>query len=264
MKGWTNLLVGGMIAGIIGCGSDSAGPTLTGVPAATRGTTPGTDTTRTGTDTSHTGPGTTSNGPIASFAIVPHVLVLPMGYYGSLAVSALDAKGIRVAAKITWRSSNAAVAIASDTGVVYGKALGTATVYASVDGFIDSATVTVIPTPATPTTPTAPAPVSQFSLKVVALGAIVGADTSHAERVAGAAVTIVRTGGISGDTLATPETLGTGTTDANGEAKFTQLPGGFYTIRVVPPIGSPYTASQTSIIPPRYADIFVTVTMRRP
>jgi hypothetical protein len=115
-----------------------------------------------------------------------------------------------------------------------------------------------------PPQPTPNAPVAHFNLKVIALGAIVGADTSGAEKVAGAAVTVVRVGGIQGDTLATPETLGTGTTDANGEAAFAQLPGGFYTIRITPPAGSPYSETQSALFPPRYDNISVSVTMRRP
>jgi len=257
MKSWMSFAVFATIAGVAACGSDSVGPTIGNGPAVTRGTT-------TGGDTSQTGSGTTptSNGPVASFSVSPHEAILPLGYYASISAIARDAAGVRVIKAIAWRSSNTAVVLASDTGIVYGKALGTAKIYASVDGFIDSTTVTVVPAPTAP--PSLPAPVPNFALKVVALGAIVGADTSRAERVSGATVTVVRTNGVTGDTLATPQTLGTGTTDANGEAKFTQLPAGFYTIRVAPPAGSPYTAAQTSIYPPRSDDIFVTVTMRRP
>jgi hypothetical protein len=256
-----------MLSTLAACGADSVGPTIDGVPSTAKGTTTGTDTThgQPGTDSAHTNPNApTSNGPVASLTLTPHELTLPLGYYGSLAAIARDAAGVRVIKRITWRSSSASVVVSSDTGVVYAKSLGTAKIYASVDGFLDSTTVTVVPAPSGPTQPTTPAPVSSFNLKVVALGAIAGADTSSAERMTGATVTVLRIGGISGDTLATPETVGTATTDANGEAKFTQLPGGFYTIRVAPPSGSAYAAAQTSIAPPRYDNIFVTVTMRKP
>jgi hypothetical protein len=131
----------------------------------------------------------------------------------------------------------------------------------STPGQTNSDTV-VTTTPPQPQPPI-PDPVSHFELKVIALGALPGADTSAAERVPGATVTVVRVGGIAGDTLATSETLGTATTNANGEATFAQLPGGYYTIRIAPPAGSALAPTQTAIPAPRSDQIVISVTMRK-
>jgi hypothetical protein len=255
MKGWALAGVAGAIAVIAACGSDAN--QVTGTPPVNnnaRGTSGGKDT------SGSSGNGTpTSNGPVTGIVITPHALAMVVGNYATLVAAAHDAAGVLVVKKATWRSSDPSTVVPSDTGVIFGKAIGVATVYATVDGFTDSSIVVV-----ERTIVQTPQPVSQFNMTVVALGAIAGADTSHAERLSGATVTLQRIGGVTGDTLKTPVDAGFATTNANGEAKFTNLTGGSYSIRITPAAGSPYQETTSGIFPPRLNDITVNVTLRRP
>jgi hypothetical protein len=261
MTRWMKLLAAGATVVAMACASDAVSPD-DGGPSATRGTNGGTDTTR-GTGGGENG-GQTSNGPVASVTLTPKTLSLALGYFGSLHVELRDAAGATVFKKVAWRSSDPAIVnIASDTGVFYAKALGTAKIYATVDGHSDSATVTVIPAPPPPPPPPPVVGIAEFNMTVVAMGVIPGTDTSRVERVPGATVTLTRVGGVAGDTLSNPVSAGSAVTDANGEAKFAKLAGGSYTMRVTPPAGSAYAESQTGIGPPQRSDITVHVSLRR-
>lgn len=255
MKGWALAGIAGVVAVIAACGSDAN--QVTGNPPLSsnaRGTSGGTDT------SGASGNGTpTSNGPVTGIVITPHALEMLVNNYAELVAAAHDAQGVLVVKKATWRSSDPSIVVPNDTGVIFGKAVGVATVYATIDGFTDSAIVVV-----ERSLPVQNPPVSQFNMTVIALGAIPGADTSHAERLAGATVTLQRTGGVTGDTLKTPVDAGFATTNANGEAKFTNLTGGTYSIRITPAAGSPYKETTSGIFPPRLNDITVNVTLRRP
>lgn len=255
------------VAALTACGADS-----TIVPGPDRvASASGTDSssqTPTGTDTAHTPPPPTSNGPVASVSLSPKQVTLPMGYYAHLVARALDAKGILVAGKrAQWRSSDLAVAVPSDTGVIYAKGLGTAKIYATVDAHTDSATITVIaaapPPPPPVDTSTVPPAAASFSLTVTAVGVVPGADTSRVEPVAGTVITLTRVMGIAGDSLSPGVVVGTATADAAGVARFKNVPGGYYTILATPPAGSPYQKSTTGIAPPRTSEVSVRVTMRR-
>jgi hypothetical protein len=264
MTRWMQLMVAGAVVVAVACGSDVSAP-VDGPPLATKGKSGGTDTSK-GGGGNPGGGGQTSNGPVASVTLDPHSVSLPLGYYAALRATARDAAGVRVIKAASWRSSDASVAIASDTGVVYARALGTAKIYATVDGHTDSATVTVTPAPPPPPPPNPPTPVqgvAEFNMTVVAMGAISGTDTTHTERIAGASVTLMRIGGVSGDSLATPVSAGSAVTNANGEARFTRLAGGSYTIRVTPPASSAYAETLTGIGAPTLNDISVHVTLRR-
>jgi len=246
MKRWIALAVAGsVVAGIAACGSDSLEPLLD------RG-------------------GSTAHSITSGLSLTPHRLTLPLGFYGHISALARDSAGITVLKPVSWRSSNAAMVTVGDTGLIYGKSVGSATVYATVDGITDSAMVSIVPATASPIDstptdtvppPTVVAPVSSFELHVVAKG-LNGADTTKSELVAGATVTLLRTGGVNGDTLSTPEPAGTAVTGANGEATFAHLAGGSYTIHVAPPAGSPYRAAERAIAPPRYSSIYVSVSMQ--
>jgi len=216
-----------------------------------------------GPDSSTTPPTTTppqtSNGPVASVQVSPHEMTLPKGFYRELIATAIDAHGVRVDHKPTWRSSDASVVdmqIAGDSGVAFGKALGTAKVYATVDGHTDSATVTVIDAPPqTPPPPVEPG-VGQFNFTVVVSGSLgTGADTSKTELVPGAIVRLRRIGGVSGDTLAVPVDAGSAVTDANGVASFSALAGGSYSIGITPPADSPWAPATVGIGPPHVIDV---------
>jgi len=221
-------------------------------------------------DTSSTTPTppATSNGPVASVVVSPKTVSLPQGYYTHLIARGLDAKGVAVAGKrAQWRSSNTNVAVASDTGVVYGKSLGSAKVYATIDDHTDSATITVTapvtPPPPPPDTGRGPAPVASFALNVVAVGLLPGADTSATEPVAGTTIQLTRVAGVDGDTLKPSVIVGTATTNSRGEASFKDVAGGYYTILATPPAGSPYKPSSAGFSPPRATEVNVRITMRR-
>jgi len=132
----------------------------------------------------------------------------------------------------------------SDTGIVFGKTLGTAKVYATVDGHTDSASITVTAPITTPpprdTGTTQPAPVATFSLAVEVRGVVQAADTTLTEPVAGATVRAIRVLAVNGDTLNPSLAAGTAVTNANGMVTFSSLPGGGYTILATPPAGSRY------------------------
>lgn len=98
----------------------------------------------------------TSNGPVASFAVSPRSASVQRSYWLLLTGTARDANGVVVPVTAVWRSSNPGVAAVGDTGLVQGVAIGSAMIHASVDGYEDSALVTVVDTlPATPP-PTSP------------------------------------------------------------------------------------------------------------
>lgn len=231
------------LAVAIGCSStDSVSPGQSGNPIATNAS----GKTGSGSDSSGTPApaptpsGPLSNGPVASLTVTPHAATVTAGNYLSLIAAPRDAKGQLVGRKAQWRSSNTSVAVVSDTGLVYGKAAGTATVYASVDSLTDSARVTVL---------AGPTPVSQFDLTVVVAGVVGGADTLDVAAVPGATVTLTQFA-TSGDTLTPGPVVGSAITDATGTVHFTSVAGGAYTIHVTPASGSPYQEATVGLSPP--------------
>lgn len=244
------LMVAAIVVAAVACGSDSISP-LESVGTATKSA---------GTDTIGGSGGGNNN--TVGLVITPSSVTLAVGWYAGLTVAMRDANGRLTPKRATLTSSNPAiVAVVGDTGVVQAKAVGTATITATADGQTAVATVTVTETPPPP--PALPPVVSEFSIKIVAMGAIPGSDTARAERVAGATVKIQRTGGVTGDTLKTPIDAGTAVTDANGEVSFAKLPGGSYEIRITPPSGSPYDSGFLGFGPPRSTNFAVNVTLRR-
>jgi hypothetical protein len=216
-----------------------------------------------GTDTSDT---PTSTGPVASVAVTPKNSTVRMGYHALFTATPLDDKGVHVSGKTaTWRSSDPSVLVASDTGIFYAKAIGSAKVYGTVDGHVDSASVVVTAAPPDTTInqPPPPAPVSTFNLTLTVAGAVAGTDTSKTQLVAGATITVTRVMGVHGDTLNPGVLAGTVTTDANGVASLSNLPGGSYTFVATPAAGSGYLASSFGIGAPSVNDARVRIVLRR-
>lgn len=208
-----------------------------------------------GSDTS-TSPPPTSNGPVASVRVTPQQLTVAVGATVFVSAVALDANGVRVLTQpATWRSGDANVVAVSDTGALYGKAIGTTKVYATIDGHTDSATVTV--TTALPSQPPSPSPaVASFDLDAVVLGIVPGgADTTKTEAVPGATVKLARIGTVSGDTLSQAIDAGSAVADANGAVSFKGLAGGSYSVIITPPSGSPYQPVTTGFGPPRSSTV---------
>jgi len=266
----TRLLVGLFVAAattVAACARDSASPTLDqkGPSGASAPVHPG-DTTGSTAPSAPTTPPTepTSNNPVASVTLSTSSLTIGVGYYGIIDAVGRDAAGVRVAnARASWTSADANIVIASDTGVMYGKAIGSTTVTATIAGHSASATVNVVSAPAPPPLPPTQPPVASFDLTATIVGALAGQDTSRTEIVAGAKVHLLRTGGINGDTLATAIDAGTATTNASGVVSFKNLAGGWYTVDITPPSGSPYAVLRTGIVPPRVSDVHVKLALRR-
>lgn len=262
------VLAGMMIAAlIVACSKDSSSPTLgqTGANGSAAPAT-GTDTGTTGTPgTPTTPPATepTSNNPVVTVTLSPTSLSIPAGYYGRIDAAGRDAAGVRVANKIaTWTSDDPSIVAAGDTGVFLGKAVGTTIVRATIDGHTASASVTVTPSVIAPP-PTSTPGVSQFDLTATVVGALAGTDTSQTQPVSGATVHLTRTGGVSGDTLATAIDAGSGVTDAQGVISFKGLAGGWYTVDVTPPSGSPYTSMHAGFGAPHVTDFRVHFNLSR-
>jgi uncharacterized protein YjdB len=86
--------------------------------------------------------------PVASVSVSPSTSLLAIGATAQLTASAFDAAGAPLTGRpVVWSSSNATVATVSATGLVTAVTAGTATITASVDGRLGSATVLVNPTP---------------------------------------------------------------------------------------------------------------------
>lgn len=221
--------------------------------------------TSTGGGTDTTGTPAPTPGPVASVTITPKTLTLRVGYYTLFAASPRDDKGVLVTGKrASWSSSNSAVLVASDTGVFYAKAIGSAKVYGVIDGHTDSASVvvTVAPPDTSITTPPPPPPVSAFNLVLTTDGAV-AADTSKTQSVGGVTITVTRVLGVRGDTLNPAVLAGTVTTDANGVASLQNLPGGSYRFVATPGAGSPYVVSTFGIGAPTTSDVRVRIVLRR-
>lgn len=225
-----------------------------------------------GTDTSTTGspatppapPEPTSNEPVATVELSPKTLTLSIGYYGHIDAIARDANGVRVAnKKATWTSDDASIVVASDTGVMYGKAIGSTTARATIDGHTASASITVSAAPPRPPAPTPVPGVAKFNLTATVVGFAVGPDTSHTDPVAGAIVHLMRVTGASYDTLATPVDAGTATSDAHGSISFANLDGGGYTFSITPPAGSPYRSVSGGFGPPQVTDFRLNLSVPR-
>jgi hypothetical protein len=234
------LVCGGIAA--VACSEDSntAGP----IPQAAKQSGSG----GSGSDTSSPPP-PRSTGAVASVRVIPQQATVAVGNYVVISAIALDASGARVSNKQpTWRSGDANIVIASDSGIMYGKALGTTKVYATVDGHSDSATVTVVSAPPVQAPPPG---VASFDLRTIIVGTVDGVDTSKTAPVAGALVTLTRIGSVTGDTLNPSIDAGSATTDVNGAVSFKALAGGAYKVNITPPSGSLFGPAQTGFAPPR-------------
>jgi hypothetical protein len=246
--------------------SDDTGSVSPVVPTSAKtGTSGGTDSTGHPDTSGTTTPPPTSNGPVASIRVTPHTATLPIGYYLTIGVTALDANGAVVAGTpATFHSSDATiVSVVSDTGTIVGKALGTAKIYATVAGHTDSTTVTVTAAPATPPPTTLQPGVASFDMNVKVAAAVPGTDTSRTNPLAGAVVKLTRTGGVTGDTLATAIDAGSATTDANGNTSFKGLTGGAYMVDITPPAGSGLAAIKTGFAPPVDQTVNFTFVLRQ-
>ncbi len=263
-KTHTRAVVVALIVAAIGAACSGDGPSLPTSAKTSAGSGTGGDTSNTTTPT----PTPTSNRPVATVVVSPQQLSLTVGHYGQVSATPRDAQGVIVAGKrATWSSSNAAIVVVSDTGVIYAKATGTAKVYGTIDGYKDSATVVVAAAPTVVdtvrTTPPDSNRVASFNLTLDVQGALPGSDTTKTQPLAGVTVTVTRIMGIKGDSLNPGIVAATLTTDANGAASAKDLPGGFYQFIATPAAGSGYLKSSFGIGAPTMAEVKVRFTLLR-
>jgi len=86
--------------------------------------------------------------PVASVAVTPPAPSIQVGQTVQLTATPRDASGNPLTGRVvTWSSSNSAVASVSSSGLVTGKAAGSATITATSEGKSGSAAVTITTTP---------------------------------------------------------------------------------------------------------------------
>jgi uncharacterized protein YjdB len=107
--------------------------------------------------------------PVASVAVSPASATVQQGLTVQLTATPKDANGTPLSGRVvTWASTNPAVATVDANGVVTGVALGSATIAATSEGQVGSATITVGPAPV----PVASVAVSPSSGSVAAGGTL--------------------------------------------------------------------------------------------
>jgi uncharacterized protein YjdB len=105
---------------------------------------------------------TVTNVPVASVAVTPNAPTIQVGRTVALTAQALGGSGQQLSGRtVAWSSGTPAVAQVSSTGVVTGVSSGTAVVFASIDGVLGWANVTVVQVPVAsvtiaPATPSVP------------------------------------------------------------------------------------------------------------
>ena len=88
--------------------------------------------------------------PVSLVRVIPPLASVQTGRTVTLAAEAVDASGAEVVGRpVAWKTSNAATATVSATGVVSGVTPGTVTITATIDGIDGTASVTVSAVPAT-------------------------------------------------------------------------------------------------------------------
>ena len=86
--------------------------------------------------------------PVASVSVTPSNPSVTLGRSVTLTAQALGSNGQVLAGRtVSWSSSATNIATVTSTGVVSGVGLGSAVIFASVDGVLGHTTVTVVPVP---------------------------------------------------------------------------------------------------------------------
>ncbi len=87
--------------------------------------------------------------PVATVSVAPDASSILAGSAQQLVVIARDSAGQTLAGRtVSWASLNASAATVNASGLVTGVAAGTATITATIEGIIGTATITVLPAPA--------------------------------------------------------------------------------------------------------------------
>lgn len=219
---------------------------------------------------------------VAGIRFVARQFTLPLGARSWLAVVPVNAAGYPSLALLARapriRSANPAVLAVDDSGTVRAVGLGTTKVYATLDAWSDSATVTVVtrgdsvprgPETPPPAPPPPPPPVARFNLTAAVVGPVASTapgDTLGRAPVAGATVRVYQivpnTAG-GRDSLVVGPLVATGTADASGIVTFRDVASGSYSVQASGPAGAGWADGRVDFGPPRQSDVRVVVTLRR-
>ncbi|HKV50121.1 MAG TPA: Ig-like domain-containing protein [Gemmatimonadaceae bacterium] len=150
------------LAAAIACGSDSvAAPSKTvnpagGVAGTSHDSSGGSPGGSPGDSSSHGGPAGQRH---PWLTITPEAASVQIGTYLELRAVLHDTTGAPIAAHVTWHSSDTRLATVGDSGLVHGIAAGVVAIFASANGFNDSAEVAVVDSvvPPAPQPPPPPA-----------------------------------------------------------------------------------------------------------
>ena len=157
--------------------------------------------------------------PVATVSVSPSSASVQAGQTVRLTATAADGNGNPLPGRpMTWSSSSTTIATVSTSGLVTGKAAGSATITATSEGKVGSATVTV-------TAPPAPTPVATVTVTPATVAALVGGTAqltatlkdSVGNQLTGRTVTWAT----SNTTVATVSTSGLVTGKAAGSATIT-------------------------------------------
>jgi uncharacterized protein YjdB len=193
--------------------------------------------------------------PVASIEIQPKQLDLPLGEARVLDAIIRDSSDNVLSRAVTWTSSDTNVVIVSMSGVVNGRAVGTASITASVEGKSDTASVTVyVPVPASIELASGDGQSGAVSTQLTNPVVVLVRD-QHGNGVGGQQVTWGVTGG-SGSTLGPDTTV----TDVSGYASSQLTLGptaGTYTAeaRATGLTGSPVVFTATAVAQPQVSFI---------
>ncbi len=125
--------------GVAGTGHDSSGGSPGGSP---------------GDSSNHGGPPAGQRHPWLT--VSPEAASVQVGLYLELHATLHDTTGAPISAHVTWHSSDARIATVGDSGLVHGIAPGVVAIFASANGFNDSAEVAVVDSVVPPPPPPPP------------------------------------------------------------------------------------------------------------
>jgi uncharacterized protein YjdB len=159
--------------------------------------------------------------PVASVSVTPSTLSLTVGQTGQLTATPRDAAGNPLTGRgVTWTTTAAAVATVNPTGLVLAQGVGTATIRATSEGQVGSATVTVTAVPVASVT-VAP---SSLSLQVGQTAQLTATPRDAAGNPLTGRVVVWTTSAsgvatVNGSGLVTAQGVGTATIAATSEGK---------------------------------------------
>jgi hypothetical protein len=212
--------------------------------------TTGSDTVATPLPGPRTGPG-----PVVTVELSPVTATVAVGGTAYFWARGYNAAGeLVVGTQAGWISSDPSVAFVSDTGSVRGVSVGTAQVTATIDGQSATAQVIVVD---------APPPITRYDMTLNIRGQLFVNDTTETEPVPGTTVALYRTPDPASGSTDPDVLLATLVADGNGNARFNDVPAGWFRAVLTPPQGSPYRARTETFSPDPRPDVYVELYLQR-